>query len=68
MDSPTCIGQNISKIGLGLTFLLFGLGLVALGVTIIPVFGLILAAPVLGIGAFFLLANLDKECQIIPSV
>jgi hypothetical protein len=44
--------------------LLFGLGLIVLGFTVLPIFGLILAIPVLGASAYFIRAHLNKECQI----
>jgi hypothetical protein len=64
MASITCFFERISKISIGLTLLLFGLGLIVIGLTVLPIFGLILAVPVLGASAYFIRAHLNKECQI----
>jgi hypothetical protein len=38
--------------------------MVVIGLTIIPVFGLVLAAPVLLASGYFIKAHLNRECQI----
>jgi hypothetical protein len=64
MSELSCFFERLSKLGIGITLLLFGLGLVIIGLTIIPVFGLVLAAPVLLASGYFMRAHLNRECQI----
>ncbi len=64
MASMNCLFERVSKISIGLTLLLFGLGLIVIGLTVLPIFGLILAVPVLGASAYFIKAHLNKQCQI----
>jgi hypothetical protein len=64
MNSISCFYERLSKLGIGVTLLVFGLGLVVIGLTILPVFGLVLAAPVLLASGYFFKAHLNRECQI----
>ena len=64
MNAISCYIERISKLGIGITLLIFGLGLVVIGLTILPVFGLVLAAPVLLASGYFFKAHLNRECQI----
>jgi hypothetical protein len=64
MSEINCFFERLSKLGIGITLLVFGLGLVVIGLTIVPVFGLILAAPVLLASGYFIKAHLNRECQI----
>jgi hypothetical protein len=64
MSEITCFFERLSKLGIGITLLVFGLGLVVIGLTIIPVFGLVFAAPVLLASGYFIKAHLNRECQI----
>jgi hypothetical protein len=64
MSALSCYIERLSKLGIGITLLIFGLGLVVIGLTIIPVFGLIFAAPVLLASGYFFKAHLNRECQI----
>jgi hypothetical protein len=64
MSELSCFFERLSKLGIGITLLLFGLGLVIIGLTIIPVFGLVLAAPVLLASSYFIRAHLNRECRI----
>ena len=64
MNAISCFYERLSKLGIGLSLLIFGLGLVVIGLTILPVFGLVLAAPVLLASGYFFKAHLNRECQI----
>ena len=64
MNAISCYIERVSKLAIGITLLIFGLGLIVIGLTIIPVFGLILAAPVLLASGYFFKAHLNRECQI----
>jgi hypothetical protein len=64
MSEISCFFERLSKLGIGLTLLVFGLGFVVIGLTIIPVFGLVLAAPVFLASGYFIKAHLNRECQI----
>jgi hypothetical protein len=59
-----CLFERFSKIGLGLFFLMVSLGFMLSGVTVLPIFGFLIALPLLLISMYFFRAHLNKECQI----
>lgn len=64
MQSNQCIPQQISKFILGFVFLGAAAGLVVIGLTLLPIFGFILAVPVAALGVYFFRAHLNDQCQI----
>lgn len=49
---------------LGITFTLLGMGAVVVGVTILPVVGLIFAVPFLCLAFYFYHTHLSSKCEI----
>ena len=64
MNSNQCIPQHISKFGLGLILLGAAGGLAVLGVTLLPIIGLVLAVPVAALAVYFFRVHLNNECEI----
>jgi hypothetical protein len=64
MSEMSCFFERISKLSIGIILAVFGLGLVIISLTMIPFFGLLLAAPVLLASGYFIRAHLNRECQI----
>lgn len=64
MKNTNCLSQTISKYALSSVFVVFALGLVVLGVTILPIAGLILAVPVAGVAFILIRSRLNNQCQI----
>ena len=61
-----CLPQTISKLVLAAVFTLFGLGLVIIGLTVLPIIGLLLSLPVFALAFYFFHAHLNRECEIAP--
>ncbi len=59
-----CRSENFSKYILSAVFGVFALGLVVLGLTILPVVGLVLALPVVAVAIVLIRARLNDQCQI----
>ena len=59
-----CLIERFSKIGLGAIFLLISIGFVLSGVTVLPIFGFVIALPFFLISMYFFRAHMNKECQI----
>ena len=59
-----CLFERFSKIGLGLLFLLISIGFMLSGVTVLPIFGFVIALPFFLISVYFFRAHLNKGCQI----
>ena len=59
-----CIVERISKAGLGLFFLLVTAGFMLSGITVLPLFGFLLAVPALLASIYFFSAHLNKGCEI----
>ena len=64
MALESCLPQKVTKLALGILFLLFGSGTAVLGVTILPVIGLILALPLFIVGIYFIRSHLNQKCEI----
>lgn len=65
MENRTCTNERISKFALSVIFFLISLFFVVIGLTALPIFGLIVAAPFLGGAIYFLRAHIDENCQIV---
>ena len=59
-----CIVERISKAGIGLFFLFITAGFLLSGVTVLPLFGFLLAVPALLASIYFFSAHLNKSCEI----
>ena len=59
-----CIVERISKAGLGLFFLFVASGFMLSGITVLPLFGFLLAVPALLASIYFFSAHLNKSCEI----
>jgi hypothetical protein len=64
MKKNMCLFERISKVGIGLFFLLVTIGLMLSGITVFPIFGFIFAFPVLLVSIYFFAAHLNQSCQI----
>ena len=59
-----CIVERISKAGLGLFFLFVTAGFMLSGITVLPLFGFLLAVPALLASIYFFSIHLNKSCEI----
>jgi hypothetical protein len=64
MNGFSCWLQNVSKLTIGVLFMFMGLAAVAIGLTVLPIIGLIMAVPVFGLAFYFIRAHLNRECEI----
>jgi len=65
MSALSCAFERLSNIGVGILLLLIGLGFTVIGVTVLPVIGLLFAAPAFIAGFVFLLAPKSRTCSLI---
>jgi hypothetical protein len=56
--------QKISKLLLGSLVLAAAIALVIIGITLLPVFGFILAVPVIALSFYIYSLNLNDQCEI----
>ena len=59
-----CLPQRLSMLTLGIIFTILGLGTVVVGITILPVIGLIFAVPLFCIAYYFYHTHLTGHCDI----
>jgi hypothetical protein len=64
MHKTDCLLERVSHILVGSLLLLIAAGLSLIGVTILPLLGLIAAAPVLFLAVYFFKAPRSRECFI----
>ena len=64
MKTTECVPQKISKLMLGLILMGFALALIIIGVTLLPVFGFILALPVIALTIYIFRLHLNDQCEI----
>jgi hypothetical protein len=65
MTSRDCTLERIEDLIAGIGFLFIGGFLLAMGVTFLPVLGIVLAIPVIGFALSFFAAPLDQNCSAI---
>jgi hypothetical protein len=65
MNRTDCKLERVSNATVGLILLGVGLLFTLTGITVLPVIGLLIAAPVLVLAAVFLVAPRSKACSII---
>jgi hypothetical protein len=59
-----CIVERISKASIGVFFLFVASGFLLSGITVLPLFGFLLAVPALLASIYFFSAHLNKSCEI----
>lgn len=64
MKPTSCLSEWISSLSIGSLLLLVGMILVLIGLTVLPVIGLLVAAPVIVCAGFFILAARSAECRL----
>jgi hypothetical protein len=65
MKANYCFWERVTDEALGAIFVVIGLGFLVISFTIIPIFGLIIAIPVLFLGVAFMAAKRSKTCKLI---
>jgi hypothetical protein len=65
MNRISCYFERISDFAVGLFLLFVGIALTVVSITIIPVFGLFIAIPVLVLAIAFLGAKRSRECALL---
>ena len=64
MNNTQCVPQRISKLMMGLIMLAAAAALVVIGVTLLPVFGFLLAVPVIALAIYIFRLHLNDQCEI----
>lgn len=64
MKSSGCVPQRLSKYLMGSLILAAALALIIIGVTLLPVFGFILAIPVIALAIYIFRLHLNDQCEI----
>jgi hypothetical protein len=62
MHKTDCLLERVSHVTVGVLLLLIAAGLSLIGVTVLPLLGLIAAAPVFFLAAYFFKAPRSREC------
>jgi uncharacterized membrane protein len=64
MKRKDCMVERVSNFGVGVVFLSMALGLTLIGVTVLPIIGLLVAVPTFLLAGWFLAAPKSAECTI----
>ena len=64
MKATQCVPQKISKLMIGSIMLAAAAALVVIGVTLLPVFGFVLAIPVTALAIYTFRLHLNDQCEI----
>ena len=64
MKKIRCIPQKISKLVLGSLMLAAAMALIIIGFTLLPIFGLILALPVIALSFYIYSLHVNDQCEI----
>ena len=65
MNKNDCRLERVSNVTVGLVLMFVGLLFAVTGITVLPVIGLFIAAPVLVLAGIFLVSPRSKACSII---
>ncbi len=65
MDRTSCFFERVSNSTVGVVLLLIGLFFTVISFVALPVIGLVVAVPVLGLGFVFLFSRQSKACALI---
>ena len=65
MNKTDCRLERVSNVTVGFVLMFVGLLFAVSGITVLPVIGLLIAAPVLVLAAIFLVSPRSKACSII---
>ena len=65
MDKTDCRLERVSNVLVGLVLMMFGLIFTLIGITLIPVIGLLIAIPVLILAGVFLASPRSKACATL---
>ena len=64
MQSKACTSERFSKLLLATILLLGGIGFSVIGITVLPVIGLLVAVPMLVLAGYFYRVHLNEQCRI----
>lgn len=64
MKTNECVPEKLSKFMIASLIMAAAAGLIVIGVTLLPVFGFVLAIPVIALSVYIFRLHLNKECQI----
>ncbi len=64
MKAIECVPQKISKLMLGSLLLAAAIALIIIGVTLLPIFGFVLAVPVVAMAIYVFRLHLNDRCEI----
>lgn len=64
MKTAECVPQKMSKFLFGSLMLAAAFALIIIGVTLLPIFGFILAVPVLALAVYIFRLHLNDQCEI----
>jgi len=64
MELKACMPERFSKLLLATILLLGGIGFGIIGITVLPVIGLLVAVPLLVLAGYFYRVHLNARCRI----
>jgi hypothetical protein len=64
MKQIDCLFERVSHVGVGIALLFLAVGLTLIGVTVLPVIGLVTAVPVFLLAGWFIAAPKSQECTL----
>ena len=62
--SSECIPQRLSKLMMVALLLIAAFALIVIGITLLPIFGFILAIPVIALAVYVFRLHLNDQCEI----
>ncbi len=64
MKTTDCVPQKISKFMLASLLGIAALGLIVIGVTLLPILGIIMALPIIALAIYIFQTKLNDQCEI----
>jgi len=64
MNPGNCFFERVSALTIGILLLVGALGFALVSLTVLPVVGLVVAAPLFALSVYFFRVHFNRQCQI----
>lgn len=64
MSTNNCFFERVSALSIGILLLVGAIGFALIGLTVLPVVGLVVAVPVFALSVYFFRVHFNRQCEI----
>jgi uncharacterized membrane protein len=64
MNATNCFFERVSALTIGILLLVGAIGFAVVGLTVLPVVGLVVAVPIFALSVYFFRVHFNRQCEI----